>query len=156
MVVALPPFLTLADEAAYRQHFLDNFVRGDVRTHHGVRVHFKGTDFDHAFFESTQRNGVKDQFSQDRSQRMSWIAHTLADPNADWYQGWVRARKTYDTTRSVAVACGDFVVVLKFRARRDGQVVANFVTCYFADNSIGKIRQSPIWTLDDCRTALGV
>jgi len=156
MVVALPPYLMLDGEAAYQQHFTDNYVRADVRTHHGVRVHFKAAHFGHAFFESTQRNGVKDQFSQDRSQRMDWIIHTLRDPDADWYQGWIRAKKTYDTTRSVAVACGDFVVVLKFRAKRDGQVVADFVTCYFADNSIGKIRQSPVWDLNDCKNALGV
>ena len=152
----LPPYLMLKDEAAYQQHFMDTYVRADVRTHHGIRVHFKANHFGHAFFESTQRNGVKDQFSQDRSQRMDWIIHTLSDPAADWYQGWMRAKKTYDTTRSVAVACSDFVVVLKFRARRDGQVVADFVTCYFADNSIGKIRQSPLWDLNDCKNALGV
>lgn len=152
----LPPYLMLADEAAYQIHFMNNFVRADVRTHHGIRVHFEAADFSHAFYESTQRNGVKDQFSQGRSQRMDWITHTLADPNADWYQGWIKARKVYDTTRSVAVACGDFVVVLKFRARRDGHIVANFVTCYYADNSINKIRQSPAWTLEECENALGV
>jgi hypothetical protein len=146
----------LADEAAYRQHFLNTYVQAEVRTHHEVRVHFKAAHFAHAFYESTQRDDMKDRFSQDRSQRMDWIVHTLSDTNADWYQGWIKAKKAYDTTRSVAVACGDFVVVLKFRARKDGQVVADFVTCYFADNSIGKIRQSPAWNLDDCKNALGV
>ncbi|MFV1808821.1 hypothetical protein [Phaeobacter sp. Ax4a-4a] len=152
----MPPFLMLADEAAYRQHFADTYVRAVVQTHHGVRVHFKESDFGHAFYESSNRNGVKDQFSADRSQRMDWIMHTLTDPNAGWYQGWVKARRSYDATRSVAVAFGDFVVVLRFRARKDGVVVANFVTCYYADNSIGKIRQSPVWDLATCRNALGV
>ncbi|KIC43849.1 hypothetical protein RA28_19685 [Ruegeria sp. ANG-S4] len=154
--MTLPPFLNLPDEAAYRAHFNANFVHAEVTTHHGIRVHFKEADFGHAFFESTQRNGVKDQFSADRSQRMDWILHTINDANADWYKGWIRRTKTYDSTRSVAVACGDFVVVLRFHARRDGQLAANFMTCYFADNSIGKIRQSPAWALEECRTALGV
>lgn len=152
----MPEFLILADEAAYRQHFMNNYVRSAVHTHHGIRVHFNANDFDHAFFESSQRNGVKDQFSQHRSQRMDWISHTLINPNSDWYQGWIKPRRIYDATRSVAVASGDFVVVLKFRARRDGQLVANFVTCYYADNSINKIRQSPVWDLETCKNALGV
>jgi len=152
----MPPFLMLADEAAYRQHFTNTYVRSVVQTHNGIRVHFKAQDFGHAFYESSQRNGVKDQFSQDRSQRIDWIMHTLTDPTADWYQGWIKAKGIYDASRSVAVASGDFVVVLKFRARRDGVIVANFVTCYYADNSIGKIRQSPVWDLNACRNALGV
>lgn len=152
----MPALLILADEAAYRQYFIDKYVRSAVHTHHGIRVHFKEQDFNHAFYESTQRNGVKDQFSQDRSQRMDWIITTLSDLNSDWYQGWVKAKATYDVTRSVAVASGDFVVVLKFRARKDGVIVANFITCYYADNSIGKIRSSPLWELNACRNALGV
>lgn len=152
----MPPFLMLADEAAYRQYFTDTYARSAVQTHHGIRVHFKAQDFEHAFYESSQRNGVKDQFSQDRSQRMDWIMHTLTDPNADWYQGWIKAKRIYDASRAVAVASGDFVVVLRFRARKDGAIVANFVTCYYADNSIGKIRKSPLWDLNACRKALGV
>lgn len=33
---------------------------------------------------------------------------------------------------------------------------SNFVTCYDANNSIGKIRTSPAWDINTCRTALGV
>ena len=47
------------------------------------------------------------------------------------------------------------MVVLKFRAKRSGEVVSNFVTCYHADNSIAKIRTSPEWSLAACRSALG-
>lgn len=37
---------------------------------------------------------------------------------------------------------------------RDDALRANFVTCYQADNSIGKIRTSPLWTREDCLNAL--
>lgn len=154
--MALPPFLILPGEAEYRTHFNNNYVRGLVQTRDGIRVHFKDSHFGHTFYESTQRDGVKDQFSQPRAQRMSWISHTLTDPNADWYLGWVRRNRSYDATRSATVACGDFVVVLRFRAKGTGEIVSNFVTCYHADNSIGKIRTSPAWHLAACRNALGV
>lgn len=154
--MALPPFLVLPNEADYRTHFQDTYVRGVVQTRDRIRVHFKAGDFGHAFYESTNRDGVKDLFSQPRAQRMNWISHTLTDPNADWYLGWISRSRSYDATRSATVACGDFVVVLKFRAKRNGEVVSNFVTCYHADNSIAKIRTSPAWNLAVCRTALGV
>lgn len=154
--MALPPFLDLAGEAEYQEYFINNLVRESIYTHHGIRVHFTVRDFDHAFYECTLRNGVKDQFSSERSRRMSWIAHTLTDPEANWYQGWDKKRNAYDVKRSVAVASGDFVVVLKFRLRRDGEMAAKFVTCYFADNSINKIRQSPEWSIHDCKAALEI
>lgn len=154
--MAVPPFLILAGEVEYRTHFQDTYVRGAVQTRDGIRVHFNIGDFSHAFYESTNRDGLKDQFSQPRAERMNWISHTLTDPNADWYLGWVSHSRSYDATRSATVACGDFVVVLKFRAKKSGVIVANFVTCYHADNSIGKIRTSPAWDLVACRTALGV
>ncbi|MCY4006119.1 MAG: hypothetical protein OXE84_04725 [Rhodobacteraceae bacterium] len=154
--MAVPPLLSLADETQYRQYFLNNFVHDNVTTHHGIRVHFKTNDFDHAFYESSQRDRVKDRFSQDRSQRMKWINFTLSDSNADWFQGWIKLRRCYDVTRSVAVAYGDFVVVTEFRANRDGEWVAKSVICYVADNRITKIRQSPPWSLQDCKNELGI
>ena len=38
--------------------------------------------------------------------------------------------------------------------KADGTLKANFVTCYDANNSIGKIRQSPLWNKQDCLNAL--
>lgn len=154
--MAQPPFLILPTEAEYRTHFQDTYMRGLVSTRDGVRVHFGASDFSHAFYESSKRDGKKDQFSLPRAQRINWISHTLLDPNADWYQGWIGRNRSYDATRSAAVACGDFVVILKFRAKQTGEVVSNFVTCYHADNSIAKIRTSPPWGQAACRIALGV
>jgi len=154
--MALPPLLNLPDEAAYRTHYVENYVRGNVVTKDGVRVFFNQNKFTHAFFESTNRDGNKDQFSNDRAQRMDWIAATLTSAQAIWYQGWDKRRQQYDGSRCATVAFDRFVVVLRFRARRDGVVLADFVTCYHADNSIGKIRQSPNWDLEACRNLLGV
>jgi len=148
--------LKLADEQAYRQHFSATYVRGNIQTRDNVRVYFSLDKFDHAFFESSRRDGVKDVFSIKRCERMDWILPTLTAQNAQWYQGYVRKGQSYDKQRSVAVAYDDFVVVLAFSAKKDGTVKANFVTCYDADNSIGKIRQSPAWTLQDCKVALGI
>lgn len=151
----MPPLLQLADEAAYRQHFEQHYCRAVITTHDGIRVYFKATDFGHAFFESTLRNGVKDTaLSPARAERMDWIAATLSDPAAVRFQGWDGKKHKYDPTRCVSVVHGDFVVVLRLSKKADGTLKANFVTCYDANNSIGKIRQSPLWNKQDCLNAL--
>ena len=58
--------------------------------------------------------------------------------------------RQYDATRRVAVVYEDFVVVVAMGLKLDGSLKANFVTCYQADNSIGKIRTSPIWSREAC------
>lgn len=150
----MPPLLNLAAEADYRAHFVREYCRAVVNTHDGIRVYFQQNKFDHAFYESTRRDGVKNAFSTVRAQRMDWIAATLNDPVADRYQGYNAKSGTCDPARRVNVAYEDFVVVLALGLRRDGTLRANFVTCFQADNSIGKIRQSPIWTREDCINAL--
>lgn len=150
----MPPLLILATDAEYRAHFEASYCGGGIVTHDGIPVFFKKADFDHAFFESTLRNGVKDTLSPERTQRMDWIAATLADATADRYQGWDSKNRRYNTTRSVTVVYEDFVVVLSLSKKADGTLKANFVTCYQADNSIGKIRKSPLWNRQDCLNAL--
>ena len=150
----MPPLLQLATQAEYRQHFEVTCCQANVTTHDAIRVYFKKQDFDHAFFESTARNGVKDQFSLARAERMYWIAATLSDPTAVRFQGWDGKKHKYNPTRCVSVVHGDFVVVLSLSKKVDGTLKANFVTCYDANNSIGKIRQSPLWNKQDCLNAL--
>lgn len=146
--------LILSDDAAYRQHFEHNYCNGVIITHDGIRVYFSKQDFDHAFFESSGRRGEKDVFSIVRAQRMNWIAAALSDPAAVCYQGWDNKNKCHDVRRRVAVVVQDFVVVISLSTRRDGAIKAKFVTCYRADNSIGKIQQSPLWTLQDYQNAV--
>lgn len=149
--------LTLPDEAAYRTHFYANFPARPLTLHTaggGARVYFKHSDFDHAFFESPQRDKSKSEFSLVRAERMDDIAPTLADASADRFAGWDGSRKQYDHTRTVCVASGDFVIVVRLRLSTLGELRGNFVTCYVADNSIGKIRQSPVWNEGQCIASL--
>jgi hypothetical protein len=151
----VPPFLILATDAEYRQHFEATYCRGVITTHDGIRVYFKKEDFDHAFFESALRDGNKDiTLSAARAQRMNWIAATLSNPTAMRFQGWDKKKKCYDSTRCVSVVFGDFVVVIRLSKKADQTLKANFVTCYDANNSIGKIRQSPLWMKEDCLNSL--
>ena len=61
----------------------------------------------------------------------------------------------YDAKRRVAVVYENFVVVVAMGLRQDGSLKANFVTCYQAENSIGKIRSSPAWSRGECLLLLG-
>jgi len=148
------PLLHLPDETAYRAHYERTLCRGGIITHDHIPVFFAKDTFDHAFFESSDRRGAKDIFSHERAMRMDWIPAALADPNADCFQGWLRKEKRYDPTRRVVVVVDDFVIVIGIRMNRRNELKARFITCYLADNSIGKIRRSPRWNLQECLNAL--
>lgn len=150
----MPPLLKLADQAAYRAHYERTLCRGGIVTHDGIRVFFKRDEFDHAFFESSDRRGANDVFSLERAMRMDWIPVALADPKVPCFQGWDRKKRRHDPTRRVAVVIDDFVIVIGIWRTRGGVMKANFITCYRAENSIGKIRQSPGWTLQECINAM--
>ena len=150
----MPPLLKLPDQAAYRTHYEQTLCRGGIATHDGIPVFFRKSEFDHAFFESSDRRGANDVFSLERAMRMDWIPAALADPAAGCFQGWDRQKRRYDPTRRVAVVVDDFVIVIGIRQTRRSTLKAKFITCYQADNSIGKILQSPRWTLQECLNAL--
>lgn len=150
----MPPLLVLADEAAYRAHFVQSLCRAVISTHDGIRVYFKPDTFDHAFFESSDRRGADDVFSTSRAERMDWIAAALADPNALCVQGWDHSKQRYSPKRRVTVIVQDFVIVLQLSTKRNGTLKANFVTCFKAENSAVKIRQAPRWTREDYDNAL--
>ncbi len=139
-----PPLLKLADEATYRARFEAIYCAGVVTTFDGIRVRFQKRDFDHCFFESSQRNRIKDTFSPLRAERLEWIAVALQDASADRFQGWDRNTKTYDKTRRVTVVCGNYVVVVALT----GANSARFITAYVADtpSTLAKLKTSPAWT----------
>ena len=145
MSVEYPPLLILADEAAYKAHFVTKYCRGPVETFDGVRVWFRSDKFDHDFFESSQRNGVKDRFSIVRAQRMNWIEATLKDPLAVLKQGWIKSEKRYDAMRRVAIVRGNYIVVIALHVRNFQK--ANFVTAYMADTprTLSQIQGAPLW-----------
>jgi hypothetical protein len=139
-----PPLLKLADEAAYRARFEAIYCTGAVATFDGIGVRFQKRDFDHCFFESSQRNRIKDTFSPLRAERLEWIAVALKDAAADRFQGWDRDSKTYDKSRRVTLVCGDYVVVIAITSATS----ARFITAYVADtpSTLAKLKTSPKWT----------
>ena len=143
-MAAYPPLLELADEAAYRMRFEALYCRGTIATFDVIQVRFRKTDFDHCFFESSQRNRVKDTFSDLRAKRLEWIQVALQDVSAQRFVGWDRDTKTYDKHRRVTLVCGDYVVVIALK----GLASAIFVTAYVVDTpkSLQSIQKSPLWT----------
>lgn len=149
------PLLKLADEAAYRSHYQRTLCRGGIVTHDGINVFFRKQEFNHAFFESSGRRGENDVFSLERAMRMDWIAPALADPDARRLQGWLKKEQRHDPTRRVTVFIDGFLVIIALRMGNDGQLRAQFVTCYPADaKTQTKLAQAPLWTPEDCFNAL--
>lgn len=149
--------LHLPDEAAYREHFVRRYTKMPVMFTHQTGkapIYFKSNQFDHAFYESTRRDGAKDQFSLTRARRMDDIALALGNPALERRAGWDSKNKRHDHIRCVTVAVGDFVVIIRLGLTSQGHLRGNFVTCYVADNSIGKIRRAPTWNQAFCLAEL--
>ena len=145
--------LLLASEAEYRAHFVANFTRAPLtfQTSQGqAPIYFAAHQFDHAFFESTYRDGAKDAFSPARAKRMDDIGVVLADRNVPRHAGWDARLRSHSHTRCVSIALDEFVVVVRLGLTRTGYLKGNFVTCYVADNSIGKILAAPEWNEAQC------
>lgn len=145
--------LLLPDEAAYRAHYNLTYTRSSVPLHTSIGtapVYFERETFDHAFYDRTDRHGEKDHFSLVRARRMDDIATVLASPTADRRAGWDKQRRSHDHTRCVSLAIDDFVVIVRLGLNRNGFLKGRFITCYVADNSIGKIRTAPAWNEARC------
>ncbi len=154
--MSMPPLVCYQCADDYRAHYLRKYCRGNIQTADGIRVFFKPESFEHAFYESTARDGRKNAFSLIRAQRIDWIGATIEHPQATLLAGWMKQTRSYDHTRRVAVVYEDFVVVIGLRLNAHGTLKANFVTCYQADNSMAKIRNSPAWDRAACLRALSV
>ena len=138
------PYLILPTDADYKAHWVTVVCSGPVTTTHGVQVFFQRNRFEHAFYESPMRDGVKGTVcSLDRVRRMSWIRPALADPASEWRTGWNKALGQADPTRAVCITDEDFVIVIGLQ--RNQAARANFMSCYRADQSIGRIRGMPYW-----------
>lgn len=143
-----PAFLILPSIEDYRKYYETKYCKKPIITFDGIPVYFSKSKFDHAFFESSKRNKIKDKFSTIRAQRMTWIAKTLTHPNAVLYQGWDKKRRRYDPRWRVNVVFDDYVVVLKITVTKENKLKGEFRTAYKAENSIGKIKASPKWHKD--------
>ena len=152
--MTLPSLLYYETKDQYYHHFVREYCGKSILTSYGIRVYFSLNKFSHAFYESSNRDGVKDVFSHVRAQRMDWIKATLTSSQAKKYQGWDKKKGTYDPTSRVSFEYEQFVVVIQIKLKTNGDLKADFVTCYQADNSITKIRCSPLWSLNTCRSVL--
>jgi hypothetical protein len=141
--VVYPSLVTYRTVDEYCSHFERVYCGGPITTFDGIAVRFRKDRFGHCFYESSQRNKVKDVFSIQRAERIDWIKATLEDPNADLHVGWDGKKKRYDRCHRVALVSGDYVVVI----RLVGNQKAQFVTAYVADSSrtLAKIKGSPKW-----------
>ena len=145
-----PPLLRLASTAEYRDHFETVYCREPILTFDGIKVRFRRRDFNHSFFESSHRDGEKDDFFTRRAERMDWIKTALQDAGADRYLGWEKSRRSYARSRRVTVVMGNYVVVIEIT----GPAKAAFVTAFVADASaspgtqstLDKIESGPKWT----------
>jgi hypothetical protein len=152
--MSLPPLVYYKTEEEYKDHYEREYCQGAIFSFDGIRVYFKPESFQHAFYESSQRNGVKDVFSEVRSQRINWIKETLENINSDLYQGWNKWKESYEPNKRVQIVYEDFVVIIRLKLDRRGNLKGQFMTCYLADNSIEKIRMSPKWTWEECMAIL--
>lgn len=148
--MSYPVFINFTSEAECRTHFERVYCQRAIATFDGIMVRFRKSNFEHCFFESSKRNGIKDRFSAPRAERIDWIKATLEDPNSELYEGWDSGKKRYDRKRRAAIVMGNYVVIIAFT----GQGKADFVTAYVADTqptpsrpvtTIDKIRSGPKW-----------
>lgn len=142
----MPPNLVVYEnEEEYRLHYERVYCRQAYYTFDGLRVYFPEYQFDHAFFESANRQKRdKSTFSVQRAQRIDWIKAAIADAKAELYEGWDRDRKKYVQNRRVVLIFGNYVVILRMQKKGRSAV---FVTAYVADNAtITKIRTGPKWS----------
>ena len=132
-------------EEELRELWRQEYCRQVIHTHDGVRVKFYDSNFDHAFYESSDRRQSankkkhKDILSPVRLSRMLWIKDVLADPDAEMFDGYESKTRKYNSNKRVSVVKGNYVVVIEMQ--KGGH--ATFITAYVADNSIEKIKQSP-------------
>ena len=131
-------------EGQFRDMWQAAYCKQHIVTFDGIRVHFYDSNFDHAFFETTDRREnapKKDSLSLRRLARFYWIKDVLHDPTAELYEGYDKKSKSYTRNKRVAVVKDNYVVVIQFYSETD----ANFITAYVADNSIDKIKKGPLW-----------
>jgi hypothetical protein len=76
-----------ASEAECRAHFERIYCQGPITTFDVIMVRFRKKHFEHCFFESSGRNGIKDTFSPPRAERIDWIKAALEDPMSELYYG---------------------------------------------------------------------
>lgn len=141
----IPGLLHLATIEEYKKYFVNKYCKKEIVTFDGISVKFYEDQFEHAFFESSnKKKRNKDTFSVARAIRIDWIEYVLQSPYAELHLGWDRDKKVCNKERRVAIISPeDYVVII----RLNGDKKAKFITAYYADNSADEIRKMPLWEL---------
>ncbi len=139
----VPAFVKLLTPEDYKKYYIEKYCKKELTTFDGIKVKFYDDQFEHAFFESSNKiKRNKDVFSIERAFRIDWIEYVLKNPNAELHIGWDRDKKRYNSERRVAIISPEnYVVILRINDNKK----AKFITAYYADNSAKEIRKMPFW-----------
>lgn len=140
----IPAFVVLSSPDEYKKYYIEKYCKKDLKTFDGIKVKFYEDQFEHAFYESSNKlKRNKDIFSRERALRMDWIEYVLKNPKAELHLGWDRDKKKYNKERRVAIISPeDYVVIIRI----NDDNTAKFITAYYANNSAIKIRTAPLWS----------
>lgn len=130
-------------EEEFREMWRSMYCRQAIYTFDGIRVKFYDSNFDHAFYESSdRRQGNKDVLSFRRLSRILWIKDALEDLDAELHVGYISKSHAQRGKRRVTLVKGNYVVVIQLY--KDNE--ANFITAFVGDEeTIQKIKADPFW-----------
>lgn len=130
-------------EDEFREMWRKYYCRQTIYTFDGIRVKFYDSNFDHAFYESSDRHQAnKDVLSFRRLSRILWIKDALEDPDAELYVGFLSKRHSKSDKRRVTLVKGDYLVVIQLYNENE----ANFITAFVGDeDTIKKVKSDPKW-----------
>lgn len=138
----------------YRRRYEQIYCQGPITTFDGITVTFRRSDFNHCFFKSTRRDGVKDAISDERIQRIDWIKATLESGEAELCIGYDRKTKTHDKSRRVSIIMGNYIVIIQQISGRRARFITAFLPSTTPEprqmfSTLQKIRSTPRWTEQD-------
>jgi hypothetical protein len=130
-------------EEEFREMWRSHYCRRAIFTFDGIRVRFYDSNFDHAFYESSDRRQAnKDMLSRRRLSRILWIKDALEDPEAEIHVGYLSKSLFQSGKRRVTLVKGNYVVVIQLY--KDNE--ANFITAFVGDEEkIKKVKSDPLW-----------
>ena len=144
-----PPFVIYKTEAEYREHYERVYCQCRIVTFDGITVRFRKSQFQHAFCESSRRDGAKDNFSEFRAKRIDWIKAALEDSESERYQGWDRTSGRYSKRRRVTVVMKNYIVIFDLTSDTTGEFITAFVDRGIRTpgrpKTIDQIRSAPKW-----------
>jgi hypothetical protein len=138
-------------EENFREIWHERYCNQEIYTFDNIRVKFYDNNFDHAFFESSDRSaGNKDVLSLRRLSRILWIKDALEDPNAELHVGYLSKKQAQCGKRRVTLVKGNYVVIIQLYKADE----AKFITAFVADpDTLNKVKSDPLWKIDTKKDA---